>query len=114
VKTVLVSRSRPTIEYSYSYRIETRRLLGFDSVPDQSTPWRSWNSRFSADLRETVERTARTGLINAQKAGSRFPVTWNGSSSTTTTDPERPIQPDDQAVLKQAAKITTTSAASAS
>ena len=60
---------------------ETRRSLGFDSVPDQSTLWRSWNKRFSADLRETVARTARTLLINAQNAGVAVP-----------RDPERKLQ----------------------
>ena len=84
---------------------ETRRSLGFDSVPDQSTLWRSWNKRFSADLRETVERTARTLLINAQNAGVAVP-----------RDPERKLQnrndeseatdPDDQTVLAEAAKIS--------
>ncbi|MUV58013.1 transposase [Halogeometricum sp. CBA1124] len=84
---------------------EIRRSLGFESVPDQSTLWRSWNSRFSADLRETVERTARTVLINAQNAGVTVP-----------RDPERKLQyyddesgetdPDDQTVLEQAAKIS--------
>lgn len=84
---------------------ETHRSLGFDSVPDQSTLWRSWNKRFSAGLRETVERTARTILINAQNAGVAVP-----------RDPERKLQyyddeseasdPDDQSVLEEAAKIS--------
>ena len=83
----------------------TRRSLGFDSVPDQSTLWRSWNKRFSANLRETVERTARTLLINAQNAGVAVP-----------RDPDRKLQyrndeskatdPDDQTVLEDAAKIS--------
>ncbi|QGX93790.1 transposase [Haloplanus rallus] len=84
---------------------ETRCSLGFDAIPDQSTLWRSWNKRFSADLRETVERTARTLLINAQNAGVAVP-----------RDPEPKLQyhndepsstdPDDQTVLEEAAKIT--------
>ncbi|WP_369333758.1 transposase [Halorubrum sp. SP9] len=84
---------------------ETRRSLGFDSVPDQSTLWRSWNERFSAKLRETVERTARTTLINAQNAGVAVP-----------RDPERKLQYhneesmetdlDDQTILEEAAKIS--------
>lgn len=36
-----------------------RRDLGFETVPDQSTLWRSWHQRFTADLRETVEKAAR-------------------------------------------------------
>lgn len=43
--------------------------LGLETVPDQSTLWRSWNKRFTADLRETVEAAARTILIKAQSAG---------------------------------------------
>ena len=39
--------------------------LGLETVPDQSTLWRSWNTRFTADLRETVETTARTPLIKS-------------------------------------------------
>nr|WP_241988307.1 MULTISPECIES: transposase [Halorubrum] len=39
--------------------------LGLETVPDQSTLWRSWNTRFTADLRETVETTARTLFIEA-------------------------------------------------
>lgn len=34
--------------------------LGFDSVPDQSTLWRSWHRRFTDGLRDTVESTAET------------------------------------------------------
>lgn len=84
---------------------ETRRSLGFDSVPDQSTLWRSWNKRFSSDLRETVERIARTILINAQNAGVAVP-----------RDPERNLQyyddesgesdPDGKTVLEETAKVT--------
>jgi hypothetical protein len=83
----------------------TRCSLGFDSVPDQSTLWRSWNKRFSADLRETVERTARTLLANTQNAGVAV-----------LRDPERKLQyhndesgptdPDEQTVLEEAAKIS--------
>ncbi|WP_227133112.1 transposase [Halorubellus salinus] len=82
-----------------------RHSLGFDSLPDQSTLWRSWNKRFSADFREAVERTARTILINAQNAGVAIP-----------RDPERKLQyhndessatdPDEQTVLEEAAKIS--------
>jgi len=84
---------------------EIRRSLGFASVPDQSTLWRSWNKRFSADLRETIERTARTILVKAQNAGVAVPRA-----------PERKLQyhddvsgetdPDDQTVLEEAAKIS--------
>ncbi|CQH64751.1 ISH7-type transposase HhuIRS5 (plasmid) [Halobacterium hubeiense] len=84
---------------------DLRQRLDFQTVPDQSTLWRSWNKRFSADLRETVKRTAQTILINAQNAGVAVP-----------RDPKQKLQyhdgeavetdPDDQTVLEDAAKIS--------
>lgn len=43
--------------------------LGLATIPEQSTLWRSWHKRFTANLRETVETVARTILIKAQNAG---------------------------------------------
>jgi IS4 transposase len=84
---------------------DLRQRLDFQTVPDQSTLWRSWNKRFSADLHETVKRTARTTLINAQNAAVAVP-----------RDPKQKLQyhdgeavetdPDDQTVLEDAAKIS--------
>jgi hypothetical protein len=42
--------------------------LGLESVPNQSTLWRSWHHRFTAELQDTVETAARTILIKAQNA----------------------------------------------
>ena len=47
--------------------------LGLETVPDQSTLWRSWHERFTAELRSTVETAARTILIKAQNAGVAVP-----------------------------------------
>lgn len=79
--------------------------LGFETAPDQSTLWRSWNKRFTANLRETVKTAARTILIKAQNAGVTVPRA-----------PERKLpcsdeesgeaDPDDQTVLEEAGKIT--------
>jgi IS4 transposase len=78
--------------------------LGLETVPDQSTLWRTWHERFTADLRETIEVAARTILIKAQDAGVTVP-----------REPERqlPFQRDeeesdtgDQAILDEAASIT--------
>ena len=79
--------------------------LDFETVPDQSTLWRSWHKRFTADLRETVETAARTILIKAQNAGVAVP-----------RHPERTLRhhddeskeedPNDQTILEQAAKVT--------
>ncbi|ERG98958.1 MAG: hypothetical protein J07HQX50_00100 [Haloquadratum sp. J07HQX50] len=80
--------------------------LGIETVPDQSTLWRSWHKRFTADLRETVEITARTILIKAQNTGVAVP-----------REPERKLRhhddgsenqdcPDDKTILKQAERVT--------
>ncbi len=79
--------------------------LGLESVPDQSTLWRSWHKRFTTDLRSTVETAARTILIKAQDADVAVP-----------RNPERHLpsrgdegdesDPDDQAVLDEAATTT--------
>ncbi|WP_434530096.1 transposase (plasmid) [Haloarcula sp. NS06] len=83
---------------------ELREQLELETIPDQSTLWRSWHERFTTELRETVEATARTILIKAQNAGVAVP-----------REPERrlPFQRDqeesdtsDQAVLDEAASVT--------
>ena len=79
--------------------------LGFETIPDQSTLWRSWHERFTADLRETVETPARTILIKAQDAGVEVPreptqkLRYHGNESDES-------DPDDQTTLEQAEKIT--------
>jgi len=79
--------------------------LGFETIPEQSTLWRSWHERFSADLRETVETAARTILIKAQNAGVAVPreparkLRYHGNESGES-------DPDDQTTLEQAEKIT--------
>jgi IS4 transposase len=87
------------------HRSELCEQLAFETIPDQSTLWRSWNERFTADLRETVETAARTILIKAKNAGVAVP-----------REPSRKLRyhdgesgesdPDDQTVLEQAEKIT--------
>ncbi|TKX43728.1 transposase [Halorubrum sp. ARQ200] len=79
--------------------------LGLGSVPNQSTLWRSWNERFTRDLRETVQKAARTILIKAQNADVAVP-----------REPDRTLpdrgddatgsDPDDQALLDKAGTIT--------
>ncbi|WP_160135776.1 transposase [Halococcus salsus] len=50
-----------------------RERLGFESVPDQSTLWRTWHRRFVPELRETIETAARSILIQAHRAGVSVP-----------------------------------------
>ncbi len=84
---------------------ELREQLGLESVPNQSTLWRSWHERFPGELRETVETAARTALINAQNAGVSVPrdpdrTPPHRGDSTGDSDP------DEQTVLEQAGTIT--------
>jgi IS4 transposase len=79
--------------------------LNLETIPDQSTLWRSWNKRFTTDLCETVEAAARSILIKAQNAGVEVP-----------RDPERTVRrqdedgedeaPDDQTTLAEAERVT--------
>jgi len=86
-------------------RPELCEQLGFETIPDQSTLWRSWHERFTANLRETVETVARTILIKAQNAGVEIPrepkrkLRYHRSKSSES-------EPDDQTTLEQAEKIT--------
>lgn len=54
-------------------RPSVRKHLGFESVPDQSTLWRTWYQRFKPKLRETIETAARSILIQADRAGVSVP-----------------------------------------
>uniref|UniRef100_UPI0009B5C4B1 transposase n=1 Tax=Halococcus morrhuae TaxID=2250 RepID=UPI0009B5C4B1 len=47
--------------------------LNFESVPDQSTLWRTWHQRFTPDLRETIETAARSILIQADRTDVSVP-----------------------------------------
>jgi IS4 transposase len=79
--------------------------LGLERVPDQSTLWRSWNKRFTADLRETVEAAARTILIKAQNEGVDVPREPERKLQHPLDDSDDP-EPDDKTVLEQAEKLT--------
>ncbi|WP_420191850.1 transposase [Haloplanus salinarum] len=89
----------------FGTRPELCEQLGFETIPDQSTLWRSWHERFTTDLRETVVTAARTILVKAQNAGVETPrepartLRYPGSESGESN-------PDDQTTLEQAEKIT--------
>ena len=92
------------VEYLDSHPALCERLE-LETAPDQSTLWRTWNERFTRDLRETIQKAARTILVKAQNADVAVP-----------RDPERNLpdrghdatesDPDDQAILDEAGKIT--------
>ncbi|MFB9823660.1 MULTISPECIES: transposase [Halobacteriales] len=94
----------PLVEYLGSHP-KLSEGIGLDTVPDQSTLWRSWNQRFTTDLRETVETAARTILIKAQNAGVDVPHEPERKLQHRLDDSDEP-EPDDQTVLDQAEKLT--------
>ncbi|UHQ98181.1 transposase (plasmid) [Natrinema zhouii] len=79
--------------------------ISLDSVPNQSTLWRSWHHRFTAGLQDTVETAAQTILIKAQNVGVtvlREPDRQNRGHRDERTEPN----PDEQTVLEQAETVT--------
>ena len=79
--------------------------FGLESVPDQSTLWRSWHHRFTTELQDTVETAARTILIKAQNAGVSVPREPERQSRRHHDENEE-SDPDDQTVLEQAETVT--------
>jgi len=92
------------LEYLDSHPTLCKRLeLG--TVPDQSTLWRSWNERFTRELRETVQKAARTILIKAENAGvavSREPERSLPPRSNNADESD----PDNRGILDNAGTIT--------
>ncbi|MCD2203705.1 MULTISPECIES: transposase [Halobacteriaceae] len=86
-------------------RSDIREQLSIESIPDQSTLWRSWHTRFTENLRETIETVARTILITAQNAGITVPREPDRTLRHHDTESGQPA-PDDGDVLDQASKIT--------
>ena len=82
-----------------------REQIGLESVPNQSTLWRSWHHRFTADLQDIIRTAARTILIKAQNAGvtvPRDPERQSRRHGDENTEPD----PDDQTILNQAETVT--------
>ncbi len=91
------------VEYLDSHP-ELCKQFEFEAVPNQSTLWRSWHQRFTADLRETVETAARTVLITAQNEGVTVPR-HPERRSPQREDDSRGSDSDDQTVLERAEQI---------
>jgi len=79
--------------------------LSLETVPDQSTLWRSWHKRFTGGLRETVQNAARTILIKAQNAGVAIPRDPERCPPSHRDEEDR-ADPDNQGLLDEAATIT--------
>nr|WP_323174631.1 transposase [Natrialba sp. PRR66] len=78
-----------------------RQQLGFETLPDQSTLWRTWHCRFSPDLQETIQKSARTVLINANREGSDVP-----REPLRTSENHEEASPTDYEVLTHADEVT--------
>jgi len=78
--------------------------LGFETVPDQSTLWRTWHRRFPTALRETIQKGARAILIKAEDEGVNIPRKPSRQFRSEDSDDENLT---DQLVLDQAEEITT-------
>jgi len=79
--------------------------LGLETVPDQSTLWRSWHTRFSDELRETVQKAARTILIKAQNADVTVPREPEQILPARCDDVDKSV-PDDRAILDNTDRVT--------
>ena len=79
--------------------------LELGTVPDQSTLWRSWNERFTRELRETVQKAARTILIKAEDAGVAVPREPGRSLPPRSNNADE-SDPDNRAILDNAGTIT--------
>jgi hypothetical protein len=78
--------------------------LGLETVSDQSTLWRTWHQRFTADIRETIETIGRTILLKAENAGVSVPCEPERHFPSRDEEPEEPDF-GDQEVLDKAEAI---------
>ncbi|QKY22126.1 transposase (plasmid) [Halolamina sp. CBA1230] len=92
------------LEYLGSHP-ELCERLELGTVPDQSTLWRTWNERFTRDLRETVQKAARTILIKAQNADVAVPREPVQILPSRGDDGDK-SDPDSRAILDKAETIT--------
>ncbi len=60
------------VEYLERYP-NVRQQIDFETVPDQSTLWRTWHRRLPTTLRETIQKGARAILIKAEDEGVSIP-----------------------------------------
>jgi hypothetical protein len=79
--------------------------LNLETVPDQSTLWRSWHNRFTTEFRSTVETAARTILIKAQNADVAVPREPERRLPSHDAE-EDELELEDQAVLNEAETVT--------
>jgi hypothetical protein len=82
-----------------------RDKLGFETLPSQSTLWRTWNHRFTTDLQETIQQAARTILVKTEIDGVDVPRSPPRKFDRLDEDDEDTTL-DDQVVLSKADEVT--------
>jgi len=92
------------VEY-LNRRPDVREQLGLETIPNQSTLWRSWHNRLTEDLREIIQAAARSILVNAQEEGVSIPREPDRKLSRHDRDTEEPDL-DNQSILEQTQKVT--------
>ncbi len=78
--------------------------LNVESIPDQSTLWRSWKYRFTTDLKDMMKTAAKTILIKADRAGITIPREPPDTQTRHESDKEPTL--DGRTVFDQVQKIT--------
>ena len=81
-----------------------RKHLGFESVPNQSTLWRTWYRRFAPKLRETIETAARSILTQADRAD--VPVPRQPPERSSPREQSNGEVPTQQEILDRAEEVT--------
>ncbi|KYH23818.1 hypothetical protein HAPAU_38970 [Halalkalicoccus paucihalophilus] len=97
----------PLLKYLDSHPGLCERLE-FETVPNQSTLWRSWDERFTRDFRQTVQKAARTILIKAQNADVAVPREPDRNLPHRGDDADK-SDPNDQVFLTRLGGSPTTS-----
>jgi IS4 transposase len=92
------------VEYLESHP-ELCERVELATVPNQSTLWRSWHTRFTDELRKTVQKVARTILIKAENAGVAVPREPERGPPPRGADVDK-SNPNNQAILDNAETIT--------
>jgi IS4 transposase len=93
----------PLVEYLHQHPLLCEHL-DFETVPDQSTLWRTWHRRFTTDLRETIATAAWTILIQADRAN--VPVPREPPKRPSSREQSDTTSPTQQTILNQATAIT--------
>jgi IS4 transposase len=81
-----------------------RQKIGFGTVPDQSTLWRTWHRRFPTTLQKTIQKGSRAILIKAEDEDVNIPRKPSRQFRSDDSDDENFT---DQLVLDRAEEITT-------